>query len=94
VKQLGQLLADPAAREIVGTAPPSAWSKQLGGRARPHARRPRTVSFCNCGSRWERRMREPAFWYRPIVHGYRSYCRRSAHFYGLIAAQRLQREGL
>ncbi len=64
VKQLGQLLADPARARIVALQPPSAWSSSSA--ARSIARWPRWSRICcNCGSKWERRMREPAFWHRP-----------------------------
>ena len=66
VKQLGQLLADPAAREASVDGRRRAWSNSSA--ARWSARWPRSSPICcNCGSKWERPMREPAFWHRPAV---------------------------
>ena len=91
VKQLGQLLADPAARECV------ARGRRARGRAssaaRSIARWPRSSPICcNCGSKWERRMREPAFWYRPSSWMSRLLTPLGASM-ALVAGHRLQREG-
>ena len=65
--------AGEAARPVAGRSggarsrrwtPPSAWSSSSA--ARSIARWPRSSRICcSCGSKWERPMREPAFWYRP-----------------------------
>src|SRR5260370_42535577 len=73
------------------SAPPSAWSNSSAGHATARLQ-PSNRTFCNCGSRWERRMREPAFWYRPSSWISIVLSPLGA-FYGLISAQRLQHEG-
>ena len=67
--------AGEAARPVAGRSrrrakrrspPPSAWSNSSA--ARWSARWPRSSRICcSCGSRWEPRMREPAFWHRPVI---------------------------
>jgi 3-deoxy-D-manno-octulosonic-acid transferase len=58
-QQLGQLLADPAARDTMAAA---GGVSQLGGALE---RTPRLSPICcSCDSRWEPRMREPTFWHR------------------------------
>ena len=64
MKQLGQLLANPEARDSV------AGGRRTRGRAArrragAHAWRRSSPICCSCGSRWEPPMREPAFWHRP-----------------------------
>ena len=62
--------------------------------ARSIARWPRLSRICcNCGSKWERRMREPAFWYRPPSLISLLLTPLGA-LYGMVAGRRLQREGL
>src|SRR6202012_262837 len=46
----------------------------------------------NCGSRWGRPRHEPAFWYRPSSWISR-LLRPLGAVYGLVAGQRLQRQG-
>ncbi len=76
---------------MLGRAPRRAWSSSSA--ARSIARWPRWSRICcSCGSRWERRMREPAFWYRPPSLTSRLLAPLGA-VYGVVAAQRMQREG-
>src|SRR5437899_5917819 len=72
-------------------APPSAWSSSSAARSTARSQ-PSNRIFCNCGSKWERRMREPAFWYRPSSWISIVLSPLGA-LYGLISAQRLQHEG-
>ena len=64
VKQLGQLLADPACAQPRArrcrTCGLAAWAARSTGRSRRSS-----LIFCSCASKWGRRMHEPAFWYRP-----------------------------
>src|SRR6266481_3721137 len=71
--------------------PPRAWS--VSSVARWNARSPRLSPICcSCGSRWEPRMREPAFWHRPS--SWKSHLLRPlGALYGAVAARRLQRKG-
>src|ERR1700739_2620914 len=72
--------------------PPSRWSPTLA--ARSTERWPRSSPiFCNCGSKWEHPMHEPAFWYRPASWMSRFLMPLGA-IYGAIASHRLQRAGL
>src|SRR6266849_285547 len=68
-----------------------AWSASSA--ARWNARSPRSSPICcSCGSRWEPRMREPAFWHRPS--SWTSHLLRPlGTLYGAVAAQRLLRKG-
>ena len=67
------------------------WSSSVARWSAPFPRSSPTC--CNCGSRWARRMREPAFWYRPPSLPMR-LLRPFGAVYGAVAARRLQREGL
>src|SRR5436305_8115982 len=72
--------------------PPRAWSTYWAAPWRRRWRRSNPTS-CNCGSRWEPPMREPAFWHRPsswAAHLLRPF----ASLYGAIAASRLRRQGV
>src|SRR5882757_5934975 len=71
--------------------PPSAWSNSSAARWSARSRRSNRIC-CSCGSKWERRMREPAFWYRPSSWMSRLLMPLGA-IYGVIAGHRLQREG-
>src|SRR6202521_5817583 len=78
-------------RATCRVAPPSAWSNSSA--ARSTARWPRSNRICcNCGSKWERPMHEPAFWYRPSSWISRLLMPLGA-LYGAVAARRLQRQG-
>ena len=92
VKQLGQLLADPAARDLSLAAAERRGLRSSA--ARSIARWPRSSPIsCNYASKWGRRMHEPAFWYRPSSWMSR-FLMPLAAVYGAIAGHRLQREGL
>ena len=64
VKQLGQLLADPAVRDE-HAARRLRRGRGTRRRARSHHDGARALSAAVAASRWEPPMREPAFWYRP-----------------------------
>src|SRR6266704_112569 len=71
--------------------PPCTWWASWAARWRRRWRRSHPTC-CNCGSRWEPRMREPAFWHRPS--SWKSHLLRPlAALYGAVAAKRLQRKG-
>src|SRR5580692_11503948 len=72
--------------------PPRAWSN--GSAARSTARWSRSSRiYCSFGSKWGRRMREPAFWHRPSSPISLLLLPLGA-LYGLVAGRRLQRKGL
>src|SRR3974390_1307665 len=79
-------------RAKLRSPPRIGWSANSAGRPIPGWSRWNPIS-CNCGSRWERRMREPAFWYRlPSLTS--SLLTPLGALYGLVAGQRMQGEGL
>ena len=90
-KQLGQLLANPEAREAMAGRLQA--RRRTNSAARWSARWPRSSPICcSCGSRWEPPMREPAFWHAP--KSWKSHLLRPlGALYGAIAAQRLRRKG-
>src|SRR5882672_5127883 len=71
--------------------PPSAWSNNSAAGWSARSRRSSRIC-CSYGSKWERRMREPAFWYRPSSLLSLLLMPLGA-LYGAIAGRRLQREG-
>src|SRR5258706_84313 len=71
--------------------PPSAWSNNSAARWSARSRRSNRTC-CSYGSKWERRMREPAFWHRPSSLLSLLLMPLGA-LYGAIAGRRLQREG-
>ena len=91
VKQFGQMLADPKAREAVLAASERVVGQLGGALERTLARSSRIC--CSCGSRWEPPMREPGFWHGPASLN-AHLLKPLAALYGAIAAQRLQRKGL
>ena len=92
VKQFGQLLADPKAREAV-LAASERVVEQLGGALERTLGLRSSRICCSCGSRWEPPMREPGFWHGPASLN-SHLLKPLAALYGAIAAQRLQRKGL
>src|ERR1700739_2016233 len=72
--------------------PPRAWSPTSAARSTERSPRSNLI-FCNCGSKWEHPMHEPAFWYRPASWMSRFLMPLGA-IYGAIASHRLQRAGL
>src|SRR3954470_23779663 len=72
--------------------PPSAWSNSSAARWSARSRRWSRIC-CNCGSKRERRMREPAFWHRPSSLSALLLSPLGA-LYGVVAARRLARDGL
>src|SRR5580700_5875339 len=72
--------------------PPSRWSPTSAARSTERWPRLSLIS-CNCASKWEHPMHEPAFWYRPSSWMSRFLMPLGA-IYGAIASHRLQRGGL
>ena len=62
-------------------------------RARAHARGARTLSAAIAASRWERPMREPAFWHRPPSLDCRDLLMPLGALYGAVTGRRMQRQG-